>query len=155
MKGIMTKRLGRATQDPNTDIATILDREKVQIRGVFLTHLRFDHTAGFLDLPKDFPDFVSKDEPYANFRFFYHGDHLSGVDEIYNIDLAGGLELSPLGKSIDVFGDGSLLAISASGHSKGQIMYFVNGIEGQILVTGDACNTRYQFDTGVLPGDFE
>ena len=154
MKGIMTKNLGRATQDPNTDIATILDREKVQIRGVFLTHLHFDHTAGILDLPKDIPYFVSKDEPYANFRFFYHGDHLAGVDEIYDLDLAEGIELSPLGKSVDVFGDGSLWAISARGHSKGQIMYFVNGIEGQILVTGDACNTRYQFDTGVGPGGF-
>jgi len=154
MKGIMTKNLGRATQDPNTDIATILDREKVQIRGVFLTHLHFDHTAGILDLPKDIPYFVSKDEPYANFRFFYHGDHLAGVDEIYDIDLAEGIELLPLGKSVDVFGDGSLWATSASGHSKGQIMYFINGIEGQILVTGDACNTRYQFDTGVGPGGF-
>jgi len=154
MKGIMTKNLGRATQDPNTDIATILDREKVQIRGVFLTHLHFDHTAGILDLPKDIPYFVSKDEPYANFRFFYHGDHLAGVDEIYDIDMAAGIDLPPLGKSVDVFGDGALWAISASGHSKGQVMYFVNGIEGQILVTGDACNTQYQFDTGVGPGGF-
>ena len=112
MKGIMTKNLGRATQDLNTDIATILDREKVQIGGVFLTHLHFDHTAGILDLPKDIPYFVSKVEPYANFRFFYHGDHLAGVDEIYDIDLAEGIELSPLGKSVDVFGDGSLWAIS-------------------------------------------
>ena len=154
MKGIMTKRLGRATQDPNTDIATILDIEKVRIRGVFLTHLHFDHTAGILELPKDITYFVSKDEPYANFRFFYHGDHLAGVDELYEIDLAAGIDLPPLGKGVDVFGDGSLWAISARGHSKEQIMYFVNGIEGQILVTGDACNTQYQFDTGVGPGGF-
>jgi len=71
----------------------------------------------------------------------YHGDHLAGVDEIYDIDLPEGIELSPLGKGVDISGDRSHWAISASGHSKGQIMYFVNGIEGQILVTGDACNT--------------
>jgi N-acyl homoserine lactone hydrolase len=154
MKGIMTKNLGQATQDPNTDIAKILDRENVQISGVFLTHLHFDHTAGILDLPKDIPYFVNKDESYANFKFFYHGDHLAGVDEIYDIDLAAGIDLPPFGMSVDVFGDGSLWAISASGHSKGQTMYFVNGIDGQFLVTGDACNTQYQFDTGVGPGGF-
>jgi glyoxylase-like metal-dependent hydrolase (beta-lactamase superfamily II) len=152
MKGIMVKgRLGRATQDPNTDIATILDREKVRIEGVFLTHMHFD-TAGILDLPKDIPYFVSEDEPYQNFRFFFHGDHFAGVKEIYDIDLAAGIELPPFGKSVDVFGDGSLWAIPSSGHSKGHMMYFVNGIEGQILVTADACNTQYQFDTGIGPG---
>jgi glyoxylase-like metal-dependent hydrolase (beta-lactamase superfamily II) len=154
MKGIMTKNLGRATQDPNADIASVLDKEKVRISGVFLTYLHFDHTAGILDLPKDIPYFVSKDEPYANFRFFYHGDHLAGVDEIYDIDMVAGIDLPPFGKSVDVFGDGSLWAMSAPGHSKGQVMYFVNGIEGQILVTGDACNTQYQFNTGIGPGGF-
>lgn len=154
MKGVMTKGLGRAAQDPNTDIASILKGEKVRISGVFLTHLHFDHTAGILDLPKDAPYFVSTDEPYANFRFFYHGDHFAAVDEIYDIDPAAGIELPPFGKSVDLFGDGSLWAISAGGHSRGHLMYFVNGIEGQILVTGDACNTQYQFDTGVGPGGF-
>ena len=155
MKGIMAKRrLGRATQEPNTDIATILDREEVRIRGVFLTHMHFDHTAGILHLPKDIPYFVSKDERYENFRFFFHGDHFAGVDEIYDIDLAAGIELPPLGKSVDVFGDGSLWAISSSGHSKGHMIYFVNGIEDQILVTGDACNTQFQFDSGIGPGTF-
>jgi glyoxylase-like metal-dependent hydrolase (beta-lactamase superfamily II) len=97
---------------------------------------------------------VSKDERYENFRFFFHGDHLAGVEEIYDIDMAEGIELPPLGKSADVFGDGSLWAISSSGHSRGHLMYFINGIEGQILMTGDACNTQFQFDTGIGPGSF-
>jgi glyoxylase-like metal-dependent hydrolase (beta-lactamase superfamily II) len=153
MKGIMVKgRLGRATQDPNTDIATILDREKVRIEGVFLTHMHFDHAAGILDLPKNIPYFVSKDEPYQNFRFFYHGDHLAGVKEIYDIDLAAGIELPPFGKSVDVFGDGSIWAIPSSGHSKGHVMYLINGIDEQVLFTGDACNNHEQFEMGIGPG---
>jgi len=153
MKGIMVKgRLGRATQDPNTDIATILDREKVRIEGVFLTHMHFDHTAGILNLPKDIPYFASKDEPYQNFRFFFHGDHLAGVKEIYDIDLAAGIELPPFGKSVDVFGDGSLWAIPSSGHSKGHVMYMINGIDEQVLFTGDACNNHDQFEMGIGPG---
>ena len=153
MKGIMVKgRLGRATQDPNTDIGTILDREKVRIEGVFLTHMHFDHTAGILDLPKDIPYFVSKDEPYQNFRFFFHGDHFAGVKEIYDIDLDAGIELPPFGRSVDVFGDGSLWAISSSGHSRGHVMYMINGIDEQVLFTGDACNNHYQFEMGIGPG---
>ena len=153
MKGIMVKgRLGRATQDPNTDIATILDRETVRIEGVFLTHMHFDHTAGILDLPKDIPYFVSKDEPYQNFRFFYHGDHFAGVEEIYDIDLAAGIELPPFGKSVDVCGDGSLWAIASSGHSKGHVMYMINGIDEKVLFTGDACNNHDQFEMAIGPG---
>ena len=77
---------------------------------------------------------------------------MAGVDESYDIDLAANIELPPLGKCVDVFGDGSLWAVSASGHSKGHVMYFVNGTEDHILVMGDACNTQYQFDSGIGPG---
>ena len=45
-------------------------------------------------------------------------------------------------------------AISSSGHSKGHVMYFINGIEDSVLFTGDASNTQYQFDTGIGPGTY-
>ncbi|MCP4610079.1 MAG: MBL fold metallo-hydrolase [Planctomycetes bacterium] len=155
MKGILVKTvLGKATQDPNTHIAAILNRENIHLQGVLLTHLHFDHTAGILDLPKDIPYIMGKDELYTNFTFFMRGDHLAGIGELYEIDFATGIDLPPFGKSVDVFGDGSLWAISSSGHSKGHVLYFVNGIEAQVLVTGDACNTQYQFDSGIGPGYF-
>lgn len=31
-------------------------------------------------------------------------------------------------------------------------MFFINGVDQQVLVTGDACNTQIQFDTAVGPG---
>jgi hypothetical protein len=62
------------------------------------------------------------------------------------------LILPPFVKSVDIFGDGSLWAISSSGYSKGHGLYFINGMEDKILVTGDACNTEYQFDNGIGPG---
>jgi len=155
MKGIMVKnKSGIGSQEPDTHIAAILNRENIQIQGVFLTHLHPDHTAGILDLPKDVPYVVGKDELYINFRFFMHGDHLAGIDELHEIDFATGVDLPPLGRSVDVFGDGSLWAISSIGHSKGHVVYFINGIEDQVLVTGDACNTQYQFDSGIGPGTY-
>lgn len=153
MKGILVKRMsGIGTQEPGTDIASILDRENIQLQGVWLTHLHPDHTAGILDLPKEIPYVVGKGEFYPNVKFFISGDHLAGIDELHEIDFATGVDLSPLGQGVDVLGDGSLWAISSSGHSKGHVLYFVNGIEGQILVTGDACNTQFQFDSGIGPG---
>ena len=83
-----------------------------------------------------------------------HGDYLAGIDELYEIDFTAGIDLPPLGKGVDVFGDGSLWVISSSGHSKGHVLYLSNGTEDQVLVTGDACNTQYQFDTGIGPGTF-
>ena len=97
---------------------------------------------------------MGKNERYTNFTFFMRGDHLAGIDELYEIDFATGIDLPPLGKSVDVFGDGSLWDISSSGHSKGHVLYFINGVEDKILVTGDACNIQEQFDRGIGPGYF-
>ncbi|WP_428268559.1 MBL fold metallo-hydrolase [Haliangium sp.] len=153
MRGVLVESMsGVATQQPDTHIAAILDREQIAIRGVWLTHLHPDHVAGVLDLPKDIDYFAGKGERYVNFAFLVRGDHLEGIEGLYEMDFDAGVALPPLGNGIDVFGDGSLWAISSSGHSDGHVMYFVNGIEAKVLVTGDACNTQFQFDIGIGPG---
>ena len=146
--------LAKGSQEPNTHIAAILEQENIQLQGVLLTHLHMDHTAGIVDLPKDIPYVVGKNERYVNFRFFMHGDHLAGIDELQEIDFAEGIDLPPLGKAVDVFGDGSLWAISSSGHSAGHVIFLINGIDEQVLFTGDACNDHYQFETGIGPGTY-
>jgi glyoxylase-like metal-dependent hydrolase (beta-lactamase superfamily II) len=155
IKGLFVKSyLGRGSQEPNTHIAATLENENIQIEGVWLTHLHLDHTAGILDLPKNIPYVAGKGERYINFRFFMQSDHFAGIDVLHEIDFDKGIDLPPFGRSIDVFGDGSLWAISASGHSKGQVMYFINGTEDKVLLTGDACNTLYQYESGIGPGYF-
>jgi len=153
IRGLMVKSyLGKGSQEPNTHIAAILDQEGIRLEGVFLTHLHQDHTAGIVDLPKDIPYVAGKNEQYVNFRFFMQSDHLAGIDELQEIDFTGAIDLPPLGKGVDVFGDGSLWAISSSGHSAGHMIFLINGIDEQILLTGDACNDHYQFETGIGPG---
>jgi N-acyl homoserine lactone hydrolase len=155
MRGLIVKRLlGRGTQQPGQDVAALLERERTAIEGVFLTHLHFDHTAGIVDLPKDIPYVVGESERYVNFGFIIRGDHLSGVPELQEISFAGGVDLSPLGTGVDLFGDGSFWAISAPGHSQSHVLYLVNGVEHQVLLTGDACNTLEQFSTGIGPGAY-
>ena len=151
--GLMVESyLGKGSQEPNTHIAAILDQESIQPKGVFLTHLHQDHTAGIVDLPKDIPYVAGKNEQYVNYRFFMQSDHLAGINELQKIDFTGAIDLPPLGKGVDVFGDGSLWAISSSGHSAGHMIFLINGIDEQILFTGDACNDHYQFETGIGPG---
>lgn len=153
MKGfIVPSFLARGSQEPGTHIGAVLEKENIQLQGVWLTHLHFDHTAGVVDLPKDIPYVAGQGERYANFTFIIRGDHLAGIEELQEIDFSSGVDLPPLGKAVDLFGDGSLWAISSSGHSPGHVMFFINGEEEQILFTGDACNTLQQFLTGVGPG---
>ena len=155
IRGMMAKKyLGKGSQEPNTHIAAIIERENIQLQGVWLTHLHPDHIAGVVDLPKHIPYVVGKNERYINFRFLMQTDHLAGIEVLYEIDFNQGTDLSPFGKCVDLLGDGSLWAIESSGHSKGHVMYFINGVDKKVLVTGDACNDQYQFDTGIGPGYF-
>jgi glyoxylase-like metal-dependent hydrolase (beta-lactamase superfamily II) len=55
---------------------------------------------------------------------------------------------------VDVFGDGSLFAISVPGHTAGSTAYLVRSTQGPVLLTGDASHTRWGWDNGVEPGDF-
>lgn len=154
IRGFMVKNLGKGSQEPNTHIAAILDQESIQLKGVFLTHLHTDHTAGIVDLPKDILYVAGKNERYLNFRFFMFSEHLAGIDELHEIDFAEGIDLPLLGKAVDLFGDGSLWAISSSGHAAGHVIFLINGIDEQVLFTGDACNDHYQFETGIGPGTY-
>lgn len=155
MRGLVVERfLGEGSQEPGQDTASLLERERATIQGVFLTHLHFDHTAGIVDLPKDIPYVVGEGERYVNFRFILQGDHLSGVPALQEIAFDEGVDLSPLGTGVDLFGDGSLWAIRSPGHSAGHVLYFINGVEQQVLLTGDACNTLEQFSAGIGPGSY-
>ncbi len=155
VKGILAKKfLGKGSQEPDTHVAAILERENIQLQGVWLTHLHPDHIAGVIDLPKDIAYVAGKGERYINFRFFMQTDHLKGIEALHEIDFTKGIDLPPFGKGVDLFGDGSFWAIESSGHSKGHVMYFINGANERVLVTGDACNDQYQFDTGIGPGYF-
>ena len=154
-RGLFVKSyLGKGSQEPGADIASILEQESIPLQGVFLTHLHMDHTAGIVDLPKDIPYVAGENEPYSGFRFFMHSGHLAGIDALYEIDFDEGIDLPPLGKAVDLFGDGSLWAISSRGHSPGHVIFFVNGIDEQVLYTGDACNDHFQFETGIGPGTY-
>jgi glyoxylase-like metal-dependent hydrolase (beta-lactamase superfamily II) len=53
---------------------------------------------------------------------------------------------------MDIFNDGSLMAIHTPGHSAGHTSYLLSTTDGTILLTGDASHTKYGFLNNIEPG---
>ncbi len=141
-----------ALQGPGEDIVSRLAAEHVSLQGVFFTHLHPDHVSGATSLPRNIRYIAGTGEDPVSAGFFFFQDALSGVSRLERIDFAGAAAIPPLGPSVDVFGDGSIWAISTPGHSKGHISYLVVTKSGPVLLSGDASHTRWGFEHGVPPG---
>lgn len=155
MKGVFVKIfLGKGYQAEGQDIFSQLQKMNVQLQGVFLTHLHFDHRSGVSDLPNNIQYVVGKNEPYQNMRFLFYGNHLQGINTLYEIDFSRTNSIPPLRECVDIFGDGSFWAISTPGHSKGHMSFLINSYENPILITGDACFFQFALKNGIGPGRF-
>jgi N-acyl homoserine lactone hydrolase len=123
-------------QPRGEDLSAQLARLNIRPRTVFFTHLHPDHTGGVpvLDARTEFV--FGKVE--ANFLARAAvANHFSGKARFSSLDFSAAPIMAPLGASIDLFGDGSLWAISVPGHTDDDIAYLING-PVPILLTGDA-----------------
>ena len=142
----------KSFQEKGQDIASQLSVKNNKLKGIFLTHLHIDHAAGIQELPKTLQIIVGKDEAYHYFGKNLFQDHFKGVETVYEVDFATVNDISPLGPSADIFGDGSFWAISTPGHTKGHVSYIINGRERVVLLTGDACDLKLGFEKCIGPG---
>lgn len=146
-------------QKPGTDILSQLatGNRKQRLKGVFFTHLHGDHTSGVPALVSE-PDigplefFVASGEEYINYWMLYQGDHLANVKKLSELNPNAGQNMPILGNCLDIFGDGSLWAISTPGHSGAHLSYLIRTPSGPTLLTGDASHTRVGFENGIEPG---
>jgi glyoxylase-like metal-dependent hydrolase (beta-lactamase superfamily II) len=138
--------------------ADILRALPGKLSGVFFTHLHIDHITGMPDIPGDVPLYVGKSEATEKnlINLFVHGatnQLLQGKQPLqewpFQPDTARQFE-----GVVDVFGDGSVFAISVPGHTPGSTAYLVRTPQGPVLLTGDTCHTRWGWEHGVEPGDF-
>jgi glyoxylase-like metal-dependent hydrolase (beta-lactamase superfamily II) len=142
----------KSHQQKGKDIGTRLQEKGIDVKGVFFTHLHMDHISGIQTLPKNITLVKGKNESdYRVWPLFFQ-DNFNGFDTIYEIDFHSARILPPLGKCIDIFGDGSFWAVDTPGHRKGHVSYLVNGKEKAVLLTGDACDIKLGFDFCVGPG---
>ena len=122
------------------------------IAGVFLTHIHLDHILGLLDLPASTAIYTGPKE--AGTRSFGQVFTRATTDKL----------LSKFGKIrewqfaegdiVDVFGDASVFAIHAPGHSAGSTAYLIRSTTGPQLILGDTSHTRWGWENGVEPGTF-
>lgn len=128
------------------------------LKGVFFTHLHFDHISGMAGIPGDVPLYIGRSEGSDKYwlNIFVQGSTnrlLQAKSELrewnFQPDPQGLLE-----GIIDVFDDGSVFAISVPGHTAGSTAYLVRTPSGPVLLTGDTSHTRWGWDHGVEPGAF-
>lgn len=128
------------------------------VRGVFLTHLHVDHVLGLRDLPASASVMVGPGDAKARsfenlFMAGVYDDALEGkrpLEELAFRPDPSGLFAGVL----DVFGDGTFWAISVPGHTAGSTAFVARTPSGPVLMTGDACHTKWGWDNGVAPGSF-
>jgi len=103
----------------------------ITLSGIVLTHAHWDHVSGIEDMP-GVPVWINQPE-----LDFVHSDHhatrliRSFGDVQYKLyDFSGGPYLG-FEKSLDVFGDGSVVLVPAPGHSPGSIIAFIATPDGK------------------------
>jgi glyoxylase-like metal-dependent hydrolase (beta-lactamase superfamily II) len=125
--------------------------EPSALKGVLMTHLHSDHTAGLPALPG--VEVFAGAGALAGFESDVVATvtHLDAVPRINTFDLSVGTP-SVAGNTLDVFGDGALLAVDTAGHTAGHLSFIVNLEGGPVLLTGDASHSQVGFEAGVAPG---
>jgi len=155
LKGLISQWIVEdSVQLAGQDILSQVEENNINVKMVFLTHVHGDHSSGLPVLPLGIPVVLGKNESLHQYPLIMYNDHFDNVSELQTLDFDGPgvLNVVPLGKMIDLLGDGSLWAISTSGHTAGHVSYLVNATDGWVLLTGDASHTRWGFENNVVPG---
>jgi glyoxylase-like metal-dependent hydrolase (beta-lactamase superfamily II) len=119
-----------------------LDVDADAVDLAFCSHLHFDHAGGLALLPNA-RVVVQAREWRAGFKERLVEAGLYNPDDF---DL--GHERHELDGEVDLFGDGSVVALPTAGHTPGHQSLLV---EGRLLLAGDACYCRYALDHDATP----
>lgn len=127
-----------------------LNHKVDQIEGVLITHFHPDHSSGISDLPAGTAVIADRRE-YDFLAKLTNTELFSGQYDWQAIDFEQGKTLTPFERVVDVFGDGSVWAVSTPGHTQGHTSYLLNTADGVKFIVGDASHFRYAFDNNYPP----
>ncbi|TGL33506.1 MBL fold metallo-hydrolase [Leptospira perdikensis] len=133
-----------------------LTKNKIDLKGVFFTHLHLDHTLGAYEIERSVPFYVGPREVTSKhfINLFVQGSTNRLLGENPNlIQLDFGTNQSQI-TALDFFGDESFYILSVPGHTVGSLAFFIPSKEGAHLILGDTCHTRWGWNEGVTPGSF-
>lgn len=138
--------------------AEILDTLVGPLDGVFLTHLHLDHVMGMPDVPASVPVWIGPGEAAA--RSAEHLATRSTIDRMLGArGELGSWRFSAASAAddparLDVFGDGSVIALHVPGHTPGSTAFLIRTEDGPQLVLGDASHTAWGWQHDVPPGSY-
>ena len=156
--GFLASASGANKMKIRTDTAGWIAKQSEPVKGVFLTHLHFDHVSGMRDVPKDATIFTGPGEAEESgfLNVFVQGltdEALAGKGPLREWRFAADRDGGFVGV-VDVFGDGSFWALHVPGHTAGSTAYLARTKEGPVLMTGDASHTIWGWENGVEPGSY-
>lgn len=120
---------------------------------VYFSHMDFDHTSG-VPLVMGAKRFsAAKEELTDANRYFFRyvkKNWQSVTVEPFAYQNSG---VGPVGRSLDVFGDGSILLVNTPGHSHGHFSVKITGSDGKyVILAGDGVYTQRSIQEHILPG---
>lgn len=124
-----------------------------EIDCVYFSHMDFDHTSG-IPLVEGAKRFSAAREELSDanrYCFRYVKTNWQSVNvEPFEYDNSG---VGPVGRSYDVFGDGSVLLVNTPGHSHGHFSVKVTGEdEKYVILAGDSVYTQMSIKEHIIPG---
>lgn len=142
----------------NKSTAEILKSIDGKLSGVFFTHLHIDHISGMPDISNDTPLYIGAAESTGKYglNLFVQGSNNQLLENKQPLQ-EWNFQPDPQNKFdgiVDIFEDGSVFAISVSGHTPGSVAYLVRTTQGSVLLVGDTCHTRWGWENTVEPGEY-
>ena len=119
---------------------------------VFISHMDFDHVSGLKLVSESKNIFCSEEEWTACNKFsLRYIDTWTGISSVktFSFQSSG---IGPVGRSYDVFGDGTVLLIHTPGHSHGLFSVMINGKEEYIVLGNDSAYLPESFSLHKIPG---
>ena len=132
--------------------------EPSQIRAVLMTHLHNDHASAVSEYPGATFLFSLQEWEYATTvsRPVMHGYIRRQFDHAFeyrtvDFEASGVDSFATFGRSVDVFGDGSVRLAFTPGHTLGHVSVILRLRSREVLLTGDAANSHRTIRDSHMP----
>ena len=147
---------------PNDLLRLLADQGVSDVQTVLMTHLHTDHVSGMGLFPG--AEFIADAAEWTaaqargGWTQGYPKATIAAASRRRSLDFDGpqARPLGPFKRTLDVFGDGSVIACSTPGHAAGHVSYVIRlGNDAELLLTGDAAYFASQLESlepaGVVP----
>lgn len=148
---LVKQAMGTDRLEVLTTTEALMREHALALTAVLLTHLHLDHIMGVSAVDSDTPVITGPRE--TNTRAFTHVATQGTTDRLLGDRILQTWRFGPEGV-IDVFGDGSLWAIHAPGHTEGSTAFIARTTQGTHLMLGDVTHTAWGWRNGVEPGTY-